>query len=65
MTSSLSSSRWNIFLTDSSLDCSILVMICSTFYGSRTVSGLMMAMVKGRLTCLWSNSASYIKELYL
>lgn len=61
MTSSLSSSRWNIFLTASSLELYILVIICSTFSGSRTVSGLMMAMVKGRLTCLGSKRASYIE----
>jgi hypothetical protein len=64
MTSSLRSSRWNIFLTESSLEFYIFVIICSTFYGSRTVSGFMMAMVKGRFTCLGSNSASYMQELY-
>lgn len=60
MTSSRSNSRWKIFLMASCLSFSILAMTYSSRAGSRTVSGLMMAMVKGRLICLGSKSASSI-----
>lgn len=43
-----------MFLMANEFEVSILVMICSNFSGSMSVSGLMMAMVKGWLICLGS-----------
>lgn len=69
MTSSLKSYLWNMFLMTNEFDDYILEMICSNFYASMTVSGLMRAIVKGWLICLGSNScysisANLIIKLY-
>lgn len=53
-----------MFLMTSSLEFSILAMTCYSFSGSMTVSGLIRAMVKGKLTCFGSKSGYSIEKLY-
>lgn len=59
------SSRWNMVLIISDLELLIRARISLSFLGSSTVSGLMMPIVKGRLTCFGSSKGYYIRLLLL